>query len=170
MRDTGGKHITNMFSYKHHTIFSPKITATDHILEETHHLTTAIEGIQEATPDKLQANELLCYILLGKTPLQQPHLAKPPSNNHTHHLPHLSMTLSSTKNLSMCGIQLAAHRPPCPQHQPHLHLRLGMPSSTMKQCPALPCVIGASRPTSPHTGQDQCTTDCQLPANLCSTA
>ncbi len=65
MRNTGGEHIMDTFRYKHHAIPVLEVTATDCILEATHHLTTAIEGIQEAAPDKLQAIKLLCHILLG---------------------------------------------------------------------------------------------------------
>jgi hypothetical protein len=66
MRNTGGKRITDMFRYKHHAIPIPVITATDCILEATHQLTAAIEGVQEAAPDKLQAIKSLCHILLSK--------------------------------------------------------------------------------------------------------
>jgi hypothetical protein len=66
MHDIGGKRITDTFRYKHHAISIAEVTATDCILEATHRLTTAIEGIQEAAPDKLQAIESLRQILLGK--------------------------------------------------------------------------------------------------------
>jgi hypothetical protein len=66
MRNTGGECITDMFQYKHHAIVVQVVTATDCILEATHRLTAAIEGIQEAAPDKLQAIESLHHILLGE--------------------------------------------------------------------------------------------------------
>jgi hypothetical protein len=66
MRNTGGKCITGTFHYKHHAIPIPVVTATDRILKATHRLTMAIEGIQEAAPDKLQAIKSLRHILLGK--------------------------------------------------------------------------------------------------------
>jgi hypothetical protein len=66
MHDTGGKRIMDTFQYKHHAIPVLVITATDHILEATHQLTAAIEGIQEAAPDKLKAIESLPHIFLGK--------------------------------------------------------------------------------------------------------
>jgi hypothetical protein len=75
MRDTSGKRITDR--YKHHTIPVPVITATDCILEATHRLTAAMEGIQEAAPDKLQAIKSLRHILLGKRIPQQPCLPPP---------------------------------------------------------------------------------------------
>jgi hypothetical protein len=53
MRDTGGGCITDTFWYKHHTIPVPVVTPTDGILEATYQLTVAIEGVQEASPDKL---------------------------------------------------------------------------------------------------------------------
>jgi hypothetical protein len=66
MHDTGSKRIINTFRYKHHTILVPKITITDCILNATCCLPAAIEGIQEAAPDELQAIKSLCQILLGK--------------------------------------------------------------------------------------------------------
>jgi hypothetical protein len=66
MQYTGGERITNMFHDKHHAIPVPEVTATDCILKATHRLTAAIEGIQEAAPDKLQAIKSLRHILLGK--------------------------------------------------------------------------------------------------------
>jgi hypothetical protein len=77
MRDTGGKHITDTFRYKHHAILVPVVTAADCILEATHQFTSAIEGNQEAAPDKLQANESLRHVLLGKQIPQQPHPPPP---------------------------------------------------------------------------------------------
>jgi hypothetical protein len=72
MRKTGGECITDTFRYKYHVIPIPGVTATDCILKATHHLTTAIDGVQEAAPDKLQAIKSLHHILLGKRILQQP--------------------------------------------------------------------------------------------------
>jgi hypothetical protein len=66
MRDTGGKHITDMFLYKNHAIPVLEVTAIDCILEATHCLTAAIEDIQEAALDGLQAIKSLHHILLGK--------------------------------------------------------------------------------------------------------
>jgi hypothetical protein len=65
MRDTGGKRITDTFWYKHQAIPVPVVTATDRILEATHQLTVAIEGVQGAVPYKLQAIDSLRHILLG---------------------------------------------------------------------------------------------------------
>jgi hypothetical protein len=75
MRDTGGERITDTFCYKHHAISVPAITATGCIFEATHQLTVALEGIQEAAPDKLQAIESLRHIHLGK---QIPQQLRPP--------------------------------------------------------------------------------------------
>jgi hypothetical protein len=66
MRNTGGKHITDTFRFKHHAIPIPKIMATDPILDAICCLTAAIEGIQEAAHDELQAIVSLCHILLRK--------------------------------------------------------------------------------------------------------
>jgi hypothetical protein len=77
MYDTGGERITDKFPYKYHAIPVPEVTATDCILEATHHLTAAIEGIKEAAPDKLQAIISLRHILLGKQVTQQPHPPPP---------------------------------------------------------------------------------------------
>ncbi len=68
MHDTGSKCIINTFRYIHHAILVPKIMITDRILNATCCLTVAIEGIQEAAPDKLQAIKSLCQIFLGKHP------------------------------------------------------------------------------------------------------
>jgi hypothetical protein len=70
--NTSDERITDTFCYKHHAIPVPEVTATNCILEATHHLTMAIEGIQKATPDKLQAIESLHHILLVKQIPQQP--------------------------------------------------------------------------------------------------
>jgi hypothetical protein len=51
---------------KHHAIPVPEVTATDCILEATHHLNAAIEGVQEAALDELQAIESLRHILLSE--------------------------------------------------------------------------------------------------------
>jgi hypothetical protein len=73
MRNTGGECITDMFHYKHHAIPVPEVTATDCILDATHHLTAAIEGIQEAALDELKAINTLRHILLGEGIPQQPY-------------------------------------------------------------------------------------------------
>ncbi len=49
-----------------------EVTATDCILEATHHLTAAIEGVKDTAPNKLQAIKSLRHILLGKQIPQQP--------------------------------------------------------------------------------------------------
>jgi hypothetical protein len=78
MRNTGGKCITDTFRYKHHAIPVPVVTAIDRILKATHQLSKAIEGVQEAAPDKLQAIKSLCpHILLGKQIPHQPHPPPP---------------------------------------------------------------------------------------------
>ncbi len=48
VHNTGSKCITGTFRYKDHNIPVLVITATDCILKETHRLTAAIEGVQEA--------------------------------------------------------------------------------------------------------------------------
>ncbi len=108
MRDTGGECITDMFRYKHHAIPIPVVTATDCILEATHQLTAAIEGIQDAAPDKLKAIKSLCHILLGKQN----------SHSYAHHHPHHRTTLPLTRNQSLCGIQLSTLSPSCLPMQP----------------------------------------------------
>jgi hypothetical protein len=59
MKDTGGEHFTDTFRYLHHAIPVPAITATDCILEATHCLANAINGVQEAPPDKMAAIQSL---------------------------------------------------------------------------------------------------------------
>ncbi len=77
MHSIGGKCITNTFHYKHHAIPVPEVTATDCIFEATHCPTAAIEGVQKAAPDELQAIKSLHHILLGKQIPQPPHLPPP---------------------------------------------------------------------------------------------
>jgi hypothetical protein len=77
MRNTGGERITNIFRYKHQTIAVSEVTATDCILEATQGLAVAIEGIQEAALDELQAIKSLQHILLGEQIPQQPHPPPP---------------------------------------------------------------------------------------------
>jgi hypothetical protein len=84
MRNTGGKVITDTYRYKHHAIPIPVVTATDLIFKATHQLTTAMEGVQEAAPDKLQAIKSLCHILLGKQTPQQPRPPPPAPLNDSH--------------------------------------------------------------------------------------
>jgi len=72
MADTGGERITDTFSFNHHSIPVPKITATNRILDATTHLTAAIEGVQEAPPDELAAIQALRTLLLGEVPPPEP--------------------------------------------------------------------------------------------------
>jgi hypothetical protein len=127
MRNTGGKCITDTFRYKHHAIPIPKVTATDCILEATHRLTTAIEGVQEAA---------LSHCAISS-------LANEFPNSHAHHLPHRCMTLRLTRNQSICGIQLSALSPSCPPMQPQRRHRLDVSSSTM-MTPHIPAVYTGS--------------------------
>jgi len=68
MANTGGELITDTFRFCHHAIPVPSIMATDRILDAMAHLTTAIEGVQEAPPNKLAAIQALQMLLLGKVP------------------------------------------------------------------------------------------------------
>jgi hypothetical protein len=73
MADTGNKRITNTFQFKHHAIPVPEITGTDRFIDATTRLTTAIAGVQDAPPDKMEAIQSLCTLLLGKVaPLSPP--------------------------------------------------------------------------------------------------
>jgi hypothetical protein len=73
MAYTVGKRITNKFQFKHHSIPVPEIIATNRIIDATTRLTTAIAGIQDAPPDKMEATQSLCKLLLGKvSPLPPP--------------------------------------------------------------------------------------------------
>ncbi len=65
MADTGGKRITDTFRFKHHAIPVLEITATNRIIDATTRLTAAIAGIQEAPPNKMEAIQSLCTLLLG---------------------------------------------------------------------------------------------------------
>jgi hypothetical protein len=80
MADTGGERITDTFCFKHHVLPVPEITATNRIIDATTKLTAAIAGIQEAPPNKLEAIQSLCTLLLGKVaPLPPPAPIFPPT-------------------------------------------------------------------------------------------
>jgi hypothetical protein len=64
MADTGGKRINDTFQFKHHAIPVPEITATDRIIDATTRLTAAIAGVQDAHPNKMEAIQSLCILLL----------------------------------------------------------------------------------------------------------
>jgi hypothetical protein len=66
MTDTGGKRITDTFQFKHHAIPVPDITATDRIIDAITRLTATIAGVQDAPPNKMEAIQSLCTLLLGK--------------------------------------------------------------------------------------------------------
>jgi hypothetical protein len=72
MADTGGERITDTFHFKHHALPVPEKTATDRIINASTRLTTAIAGIQEAPPNKLQDIQSICTLLLGKVALLPP--------------------------------------------------------------------------------------------------
>jgi hypothetical protein len=59
MKEMGGERITDTFRYQHHAIPDLVITATDCILEATHHLANAINRVQEAPLDKMAAIQSL---------------------------------------------------------------------------------------------------------------
>jgi hypothetical protein len=73
MANKGGERITNTFHFKHHAIPVPEITATNRIIDVTKRLPAAITGIQDAPPDKMEAIQSFCTLLLGKVaPLPPP--------------------------------------------------------------------------------------------------
>jgi hypothetical protein len=73
MANTGGKRITDTFRFKHHAIPVPEIMATNRIIDATARLTATIADIQDAHPNKMEAIQSLCTLLLGKvTPLPPP--------------------------------------------------------------------------------------------------
>jgi hypothetical protein len=72
MANTGNKRITDMFRFKHPAIPVPEITATNRIINATTRLTAAIAGIQDAPPNKLEAIQSLCTLLIGKVALLSP--------------------------------------------------------------------------------------------------
>jgi hypothetical protein len=73
MANTGGEKITNTFQFKHHALLMPKITSINRIINATTQLTAAISGIEEAPPNKMEAIQSLCTLLLVKvTPLPSP--------------------------------------------------------------------------------------------------
>jgi hypothetical protein len=72
MKEMGGERVTDTFRYQNHAIPVQVITATDCILEATCRLTDAINGVQEAPPEKLAATQNICTLFLGKVTPQQP--------------------------------------------------------------------------------------------------
>ncbi len=140
MSDTGSKHITDTFRHKHHAILVPVVTAADCILEATHRLTAAIEGIQEAAPDKLQPNKSARHVLLGKIIPQQPHPSPP--------------TLLKDSNVDeepihMWDRTICAQLLYCPPMQCKGHLKLDVPSlmMMMHHLTLFPMYIGAALPS-----------------------
>jgi hypothetical protein len=122
MHDIGGERIMDMFRYKHHAVPVPVVTATDCILKATHQLTAAIEGVQEAAPDKLQAVESLRHILLGKRILQQP--CPPPSTP-------LNDSNVNKEPIHIIWDLTIRAQPICPPMQPKGHLKVSVPSLTL---------------------------------------
>jgi hypothetical protein len=121
MHNTGDECITDTFQYKHHAIPDPIVTATDRILKATHQLTAAIEGVQEAAPDKLQAFKSLYHILLGKRIPQQPCPPPPTPLNDSYVDEEQIHMWDPTFMLS----------PSCPPMQPNRCLKQDVPSLTM---------------------------------------
>jgi hypothetical protein len=73
LANIGGERITNTFQFKHHALPVPEIIATNRIIDAITRLTTAIAGIQEAPPNKMEAIQSLYTLLLGKVaPLPPP--------------------------------------------------------------------------------------------------
>jgi hypothetical protein len=72
MTKTGGERITDTFRFMHHAIPVPEITATNRIINTTTRLTAAIASIQDAPPNKMEAIQFLCTLLLGKVALLPP--------------------------------------------------------------------------------------------------
>jgi hypothetical protein len=69
MANTGGKRIIDTFHFKHHAIPVPEITATNRIIDTTTRLTAAAASVQNTPPDKMEAIQYLCTLLLGKVAL-----------------------------------------------------------------------------------------------------
>jgi hypothetical protein len=81
MADTGGKRTTNTFCFKHHAIPVLEITATNRIINATTRLNAAIAGIQDASPNEMEAIRSLCTLLLSKDaplPPPSPSILPPP--------------------------------------------------------------------------------------------
>jgi hypothetical protein len=129
MKETGGGCITDTFCYQHHAIPVPVITATNCILEATCHLTNAINGVQEASSDKMTVIQNLQALLLGKVTLQesepspQPHrpeaplTVSPPAKPEHDNPPSASGTHTPTRHQPYTN---CVHPPGflCHRHQP----------------------------------------------------
>jgi hypothetical protein len=72
MANMGGKRITDTFHFKHHAIPVLEITATDRIISATTRLTVAIANAQDSPPNKMEAIQSLCTLLLGEAALLPP--------------------------------------------------------------------------------------------------
>jgi hypothetical protein len=75
--DTGAVRTTDTFTFLHHTIPVPTITAADRIVNATKHLKQAIEGKTTPAPDELEAIAALRALIMGTPPdppLPNPHL------------------------------------------------------------------------------------------------
>eukprot|EP00804_Cyclotella_cryptica_P023499 CCRYP_012116-RA/>CCRYP_012116-RA protein AED:0.38 eAED:0.40 QI:0/0/0/1/0/0/3/0/266 len=83
--DTGAVRTTNTFTFLHHTIQVPTITAADRIIRATKHLKQAIDGHTTPAPDKLEAIAALKALITGSppdSPLPDP--AVEPSPHHAY--------------------------------------------------------------------------------------
>jgi hypothetical protein len=77
-KEMGGDCVMDTFHYQHHAIPVLVITAANHILEATRCLADAINGVQEAPPDKMAAIQSYQALLLGKKTPQKPELSSQP--------------------------------------------------------------------------------------------
>jgi hypothetical protein len=110
MAGTGGERITNTFCFKHHAIPVPEIITTDRNIDATSRLTAAIAGIQDAPPNKMEAIQFLCTLLLGKVltllPPPSPSILPPP--------PPPSPVVDKDEPVIICNPQLV--QPALPTH------------------------------------------------------
>jgi hypothetical protein len=66
--DTGAVRTTDTFTFLHHTIPVPTVTAADRIIHATKHLKQAIEGNITPAPDELEAIAALKALIMGTPP------------------------------------------------------------------------------------------------------
>eukprot|EP00804_Cyclotella_cryptica_P020406 CCRYP_012624-RA/>CCRYP_012624-RA protein AED:0.67 eAED:0.42 QI:0/0/0/0.75/0/0/4/0/921 len=66
--NTGAMQTTNTFTFLHHTIPVPTITAADRIIRATKHLKQAVEGHTTPAPDELEAIATLKALITGSPP------------------------------------------------------------------------------------------------------
>jgi hypothetical protein len=116
--DTGAVHTTDTFTFLHHTIQAPTITAADRIIRATKHLKQAIDGHNTPAPDELEAIAALKALITGSPPdpllpdpavEPSPHVVTTTVDHYDDEPAHLPL-----HSMPMPSLLLTTHAPPFP--------------------------------------------------------